>query len=239
MSVPARAMVLAAGLGTRMRPLTDARPKAMVEVSGRTLIDRVLDRLEAAGVTEAVVNVHHHADVLEQHLKTRTAPKIAISDERRALLDSGGGVKKALPLLGTDPFFVLNADTIWIEGFRPNLPALGIMFDPAEMDILLLLAATSGSVGYDGKGDFDADSGGRLSRRTEGRVTPFVYAGAAVMKPDLFAKTPDGPFSLNLLFDRAIEAGRLYGLRLDGLWMHVGTPEAVSDAETAYARSTS
>jgi MurNAc alpha-1-phosphate uridylyltransferase len=236
--VPRRAMVLAAGLGTRMRPLTDTRPKAMVEVAGRMLIDRVLDRLEKAGVEEAVVNVHHHADPLEQHLKARKAPKIKISDERGALLDSGGGVKNALPLLGKDPFFVLNADTIWIEGFKPNLPSLGNSFDPSRMDILLLLAVTSGSVGYDGKGDFDADSEGRLTRRAEGYVTPFVYAGAAVMKPELFANTPDGPFSLNLLFDRAIEAGRLYGLRLDGLWMHVGTPEAVTEAEAAYARST-
>jgi MurNAc alpha-1-phosphate uridylyltransferase len=236
--VPTRAMVLAAGLGMRMRPLTDTRPKAMVEVSGRMLIDRVLDRLEKAGVSEVVVNIHHHADLLEKHLKARKAPKIEISDERGALLDSGGGVKKALPLLGKEPFFVLNADTIWIEGFKPNLPALGKMFDPAKMDVLLLLAATSGSVGYDGKGDFDADSEGRLTRRSEGFVTPFVYAGAAILKPDLFANTPDEPFSLNFLFDRAIEAGRLYGLRLDGLWMHVGTPEAVAEAETAYARST-
>jgi MurNAc alpha-1-phosphate uridylyltransferase len=230
-------MVLAAGLGIRMRPLTDTRPKAMVEVAGRTLIDRVLDRLEKAGVDEAVVNVHHHADLLEKHLKARKAPKIKISDERGALLDSGGGVKKALPLLGKEAFFVLNADTIWIENVRPNLPALAALFDPAKMDILLLLAATSGSVGYDGKGDFDADSEGRLTRRTEGRITPFVYAGAAIMKPELFADTPEGPFSLNLLFDRAIEAGRLYGLRLDGLWMHVGTPDAVSEAEAAYVKS--
>jgi N-acetyl-alpha-D-muramate 1-phosphate uridylyltransferase len=236
--VPGRAMVLAAGLGTRMRPLTDTRPKAMVEVAGRTLIDRVLDRLEKSGVGDVVVNVHHHADVLENHLQARNRPKIAISDERGALLDSGGGVKKALPLLGKDPFFVLNADTIWIEGFKPNLPSLGRSFDPARMDILLLLAATSASTGYDGKGDFDADSEGRLTRRTEGRITPFVYAGAAVMNAGLFSNTPDGPFSLNLLFNRAIGARRLYGLRLDGLWMHVGTPEAVAEAETAYARST-
>ncbi|BCJ92116.1 mannose-1-phosphate guanylyltransferase [Terrihabitans soli] len=237
-SVPSRAMVLAAGLGTRMRPLTDKKPKAMVEVSGRALIDRVLDRLEKSGVENVIVNVHHHADLLEKHLTARKAPKITISDERSALLDSGGGVKKALPFLGKEPFFVLNADTIWIESVRPNLPALGWAFDPARMDMLLLIAATSGSLGYDGKGDFDADSEGRLTRRTEGRITPFVYAGAAVMSPDIFAKTPDGKFSLNLLFDRAIDSGRLYGLRLDGLWMHVGTPEAVTEADTAYARST-
>lgn len=237
MSAPTKAMILAAGLGTRMRPLTDDKPKAMVEVSGRPLIDRVLGRLEKAGVSEVVVNVHHHADILEKYLKSRTVPKIVISDERDALLDSGGGVKKALPLLGKEPFFVLNADTIWIENVRPNLPALAAFFDPARMDILLLLAATSSSLGYDGKGDFDADSEGRLTRRTEGRITPFVYAGAAIMKPELFANTPDGPFSLNLLFDRAIETGRLYGLRLDGLWMHVGTPDAVTEAEAAYVKS--
>jgi MurNAc alpha-1-phosphate uridylyltransferase len=236
MSAPKRAMILAAGLGTRMRPLTDNKPKAMVDVAGRTLIDRVLDRLEKAGVSAVVVNVHHHADLLEQHLKARTVPKIVISDERGSLLDSGGGVKKALPLLGTEPFLLMNADTIWIEAVRPNLPALGAMFDAAKMDILLLLAATSGSLGYDGKGDFDADAHGRLTRRTEGRITPFVYAGAAILKPEIFKDTPDGPFSLNRLFDRAIEAETLYGLRLDGLWMHVGTPDAVTEAETAYAR---
>jgi MurNAc alpha-1-phosphate uridylyltransferase len=239
MSAPKKAMVLAAGLGTRMRPLTDSKPKAMVEVAGRTLIDRVIGRLEKAGLEEVVVNVHHHADLLEKHLKARKTPAIKISDERGALLDSGGGVKKALPLLGKEPFFLMNADTIWIESVRPNLPALAAMFDPAKMDILLLLAATSGSLGYDGKGDFDADSEGRLTRRTEGRITPFVYAGAAIIKPELFKAAPDGPFSLNLLFDRAIEAQKLYGLRLDGLWMHVGTPDAVTEAEAAYARSSS
>jgi MurNAc alpha-1-phosphate uridylyltransferase len=232
-----RAMVLAAGLGTRMQPLTDTRPKAMVEVAGRTLIDRVIDRLEAAGVGTVIVNLHHHADLLEKHLKARKTPKIVFSDERAKLLDSGGGVKKALPLLGAQPFFLMNADTIWIKGLRPNLPALAAMFDPAQMDILLLIAPSAGSLGYDGKGDFNADAEGRLTRRDEGRIAPFVYAGAAVLTPALFAETPDGPFSLNLLFDRAAEAGRLFGLRLDGLWMHVGTPEAVADAENAYAKS--
>ena len=237
MSAPRRAMVLAAGLGTRMKPLTDTGPKAMIEVAGHKLIDRVLDRLEQADVQTVVVNVHHHADTLEAHLRTRKTLKIEISDERGALLDSGGGVKKTLPLLGQEPFFVMNADTIWIEGFKPNLPALGAAFDPEKMDALLLLAATSGSRGYDGQGDFSADADGRLARREEGTVTPFVYAGAAVFSPSAFQDTPDGPFSLNLLFDRAIAAGRLYGLRLDGLWMHVGTPEAVAEAEAVYANS--
>jgi MurNAc alpha-1-phosphate uridylyltransferase len=237
-SAPRHAMVLAAGLGTRMKPLTDKTPKPLVAVAGRTLIDRVLDRLQDAGAETVVVNVHHHADLMEKHLKTRKKPKIEISDERGALLDSGGGVKKALPLLGKEPFYIINSDTIWIEGFRPNLPALGAAFDVTKMDALLLMAATSGSRGYDGPGDFSADADGRLIRRAEGQVTPFVYAGAAVLRPELFKGTPDGRFSLNLLFDRAIEAGRLFGLRLDGLWLHVGTPEAIADAEACYAKST-
>lgn len=237
MTFPRSAMVLAAGLGTRMRPLTDTRPKPLVEVAGRALVDHVLDRLADAGVRQAVVNVHHHAGMLEAHLGHRRSPKIAISDERAALLNSGGGVKKALPLLGRGPFFTINADTIWIEGCRPNLARLGDAFDPKRMDILLLLAPTASSVGYDGMGDFLMAPDGTLQRRRERQITPFVFAGAAVMSPSLFADTPDGPFSLNLLFDRAIEAGRLHGLRLDGLWMHVGTPEAVREAEACYALS--
>lgn len=237
MSTPRRAMVLAAGLGTRMQPLTNSIPKAMVEVAGRTLIDRVIDRLEQAGVHTVIVNVHHHADALERHLRTRNFPHIEISDERRQLLDSGGGVKRALNLLGGEPFFVMNADTLWIEGFRPNLPALGEAFDAKKMDAMLLIAATTGSRGYDGNGDFNADAEGRLTRREEGKIASFVYAGAAVFSPHVFSNTPEGSFSLNLLFDRAVENRRLYGLRLDGLWMHVGTPDAISDAETAYANS--
>lgn len=231
------AMVLAAGLGTRMRPLTDTLPKPLVEVAGRTLIDRVLDRLEQAGVETAVVNMHHHADRLEAHLKARQKPRLNVSDERGALLDSGGGVRKALPQLGPGPFFVINADTIWIEGLKPNLPALAAAFDPERMDALLLLAATASSCGYDGRGDFSAEADGTLRRRAEGQITPFVYAGALVTTPHFFADTPGGPFSLNLLFDRAIERGRLYGVRLDGLWMHVGTPDAIAEAEACYARS--
>jgi len=239
MKTPARAMVLAAGLGTRMRPVTERIPKPLVDVAGRALIDHVLDRLAEAGITTAVVNVHHHADLLESHLETRKAPKIVVSDEREKLLDSGGGVKKALKLLGSDPFFVINADTIWIEGFSPNLRRLADAFDPDHMDGLLLLAATATSVGYEGKGDFRLAPEGKLTRRGEREVTPFVYAGAAILRPELFKDTPDGPFSLNLLFDRAIERGRLFGLRLDGLWMHVGTPEAIAEAEACYAKSAS
>jgi MurNAc alpha-1-phosphate uridylyltransferase len=229
-------MVLAAGLGTRMRPLTDTLPKPLVKVAGTALIDHVLDRLADAGVGKAVVNVHHMADQIEAHLKGRTRPQIAISDERDLLLDTGGGVVKALPLLGTQPFFHMNSDTVWIEGVTPNLPRLAAQFTD-EMDILLLLASTTASIGYEGRGDFVMAPDGRLSRRPEREVAPFVYAGAAMMRPALFADAPQGKFSLNRMFDRAREAGRLYGLRLEGTWMHVGAPEAIRAAEAAISES--
>jgi len=232
-----RAMVLAAGLGTRMRPLTDTLPKPLVPVAGKALIDHVLDRLADAGVTKAVVNVHHMADAIEQHLKGRTRPTIEISDERGELLDTGGGVVKALKALGDAPFFHVNSDTIWIEGVTPNLGRLAAMFDPAEMDAVVLLAATATSIGYEGRGDFAMAPDGRLKRRAEREVTPFVYAGAAVLSPGLFADAPKGAFSLNKLFDRAIETGRLFGLRLEGTWMHVGTPAAIKAAEAAILES--
>lgn len=233
-----KAMVLAAGKGTRMRPLTDTRPKPLVEVAGRTLIDRVLDRVAEAGIPDAIVNVHHHADMLERHVLARGgAPRIHVSDERDALLETGGGTRRALPLLGPDPFIAINADTIWIEGIRPNLMRLMEGFDPERMDCLLLVAATSASVGYEGIGDFLMDKDGRLGRRPERLVSPFVYAGAGVFAPRLFEGTPEGAFSLNLIFDKAAEAGRLFGLRLDGIWMHVGTPEAIAEAEFAIHRS--
>jgi MurNAc alpha-1-phosphate uridylyltransferase len=235
--VPRRAMVLAAGLGARMRPLTNTMPKPLVQVGGKALIDHVLDRLAAAGVETAVVNVHYLADQIERHLAGRRAPKIVISDERNTLLDTGGGVVKALPHLGAAPFFHLNADTIWIDGVKPNLVRLAETFDPARMDVLLLLAAASNSVGYAGRGDFAMAPDGTLSRRLEREVVPFVYAGVAVLNPALFGETPSGAFSLNRLFDRAIEAGRLHGLRLEGVWMHVGTPEAIAAAEAAILAS--
>jgi N-acetyl-alpha-D-muramate 1-phosphate uridylyltransferase len=235
--IPRTAMVLAAGLGTRMRPLTDAKPKALVAVGGKALIDNVLDRLAAAGVTSAVVNVHHFADQIERHLAPRRVPEIVISDERGMLLDTGGGVVKALPLLGAAPFFHLNSDTIWIDGVKSNLIRLAEGFDADRMDALLLLAATSASVGYAGRGDFAMGPDGRLRRRLEREVVPFVYAGVAILNPALFADAPPGAFSLNLLFDWAIEAGRLYGLRLEGVWMHVGTPDAIGAAEAAILAS--
>jgi MurNAc alpha-1-phosphate uridylyltransferase len=231
-------MVLAAGLGERMRPLTATRPKPLIEVADKALIDHMLDRLVEAGVETAVVNVHYFAEQIERHLAARTAPRIVISDERGALLDTGGGVVKALPLLGEAPFFHCNADTIWIDGVAPNLTRLADTFDAGAMDALLLLASTSGSIGYSGRGDFTMAADGRLTRRVERGVTPFVYAGAAILAPALFAGAPQGAFSLNRLFDRAIEHGRLYGLRLDGVWMHVGTPDAIAQAEAAIRAST-
>ena len=228
-------MVLAAGHGARMRPLTDRIPKPLIEVGGKALIDHVLDRLAAAGVEQAVVNVHHLADKIEDHLAGRRSPRILISDERAQLLDTGGGVVKALPLLGEAPFFHVNSDTIWIDGVRPNLERLAEAFEATRMDALLLLAPAAGSVGYAGRGDFAMAPDGRLTRRGEREVVPFVYAGAAILTPALFAEAPAGPFSLTRLFGRAHEAGRLHGLRLEGIWMHVGTPDAIALAEAALA----
>lgn len=235
--LPRRAMVLAAGLGQRMRPLTDRTPKPLIKVRGRPLIDHVLDRLAAVGVQVAVVNVHHCADQLEHHLAARREPQIIISDERQALMGTGGGAAKALPALGSVPFFHVNSDSIWIEGVTPNLMRLASAFEPDSMDALLLLAPTAGSIGYEGRGDFAVASDGRLEPRLEREVVPFVYAGAAILSPALFADAPSGAFGLSLLFDRAARAGRLHGLRLEGVWMHVGSPEAIAEAEAAILAS--
>jgi MurNAc alpha-1-phosphate uridylyltransferase len=234
---PKRAMILAAGLGKRMRPITVTTPKPLVEVGGRALIDRVLDRLERAGVDEVVVNVHYLADLVGVHVARRSQPAIVISDERDRLLDTGGGIAKALPKLGRAPFYVMNSDSFWIEGARPNLDWLAAGWRDDRMDALLLVAATVRTIGYSGRGDFRMDPAGRLVRRPEREVVPFVYAGAAILHPRLFADAPQDAFSLNLLFDRAMEAGRLYGVRLDGLWLHVGTPEAIGEAELTIADS--
>ena len=230
-STPRTAMVLAAGLGTRMRPLTDTKPKPLVPVAGKPLIDHVLDRLADAGVERAVVNVHYLADALERHLASRQRPQIVISDERGSLLGTGGGIAKALPQLGDAPFFLVNSDTLWLDGVKPNFIRLADAFDAAAMDALLLLASATGSVGYEGRGDFAMASDGRLQRRGERDVVPFVYAGAAILSPALFAAAPTGAFPLTHLFDRAGDQGRLFGLRLEGVWMHVGTPDAVTAAE--------
>jgi MurNAc alpha-1-phosphate uridylyltransferase len=233
--MPKSAVVLAAGLGTRMRPYNGHVPKPLVTVGGKSLIDYGLDRLAEAGVERAVVNVHHLADALERHLAVRNKPRIVISDERGELLGTGGGIAKALPQLGDAPFFLINSDTFWLDGVKPNFARLADAYDATEMDALLLLAPTAGSIGYAGRGDFTMLPDGRLRRRAEQEVVPFIYAGAAVLSPALFADAPAGAFSLTLLFDRAAAAGRLFGLRIEGLWMHVGTPEAVAAAELALA----
>ncbi len=239
--VPKTAMVLAAGLGVRMKPLTDTKPKPLIEVAGKTLLDHALDRLAAAGVETAVVNVHHFADALERHLKARKQPRIVISDERSALLDTGGGIGKALQWLepqrlGSAPFLLMNSDSLWLEGTASNLKRLGRAFDAARMDALLLLAPSAGAIGYRGLGDYEMDAQGKLHRRGEQERAPLVYAGAAVLAPRLFAGAPAGAFSLTRLFDRAEAEGRLHGLALEGMWMHVGSPEAIGAAEEVMRR---
>jgi len=233
--MPTSAIVLAAGLGTRMRPYNGHVPKPLVQIGGKSLIDYSLDRLADAGVERAVVNVHHLADALERHLATRRRPRIVISDERGELLGTGGGIAKALPELGAAPFFLVNSDTVWLDGVKPNFARLAEAFDAAAMDALLLLAPTTESIGYVGRGDFAMLPDGRLRPRAEREVVPFVYAGAAILAPALFADAPAGPFPLTVLFDHAGANGRLFGLRLEGVWMHVGTPEAVAAAEAALA----
>lgn len=234
---PTAAMVLAAGTGMRMRPITNNIPKPLIRVFGKALIDHGLDALSKAAVSKAVVNVHHFPEQMESHLNDRASPRVTISNERDTLLDSGGGVAKALPELGTKPFYLLNADSFWLEGANPNLQLLCEGWRDDEMDILLLLSSLSNCVGYDGKGDFTMDPEGRLNRRCEREIAPFAYCGAAILHPRIFKTVPDGAFSLNLLFDRAIEENRLFGIRMGGLWLHVGTPAAINEAEMAIAKS--
>jgi len=234
---PDKAMVLAAGLGLRMRPLTEQMPKPLVSVAGRPLLDHVLDKLGDAGVSEAVVNVHYLPDQIIKHIAGRKKPRVIISDERDGTFGTGGGVVKALPLLGEAPFFHLNADTLWIDGVRPNLTRLAEAFEPARMDILLLMAPTASSIGYEGNGDYAMLPDGALRKRKEHQVVPFVYAGVAIISPAVFAGAPKGEFSLTKMFDAANERERLFGLRLDGTWMHVGTPDAIGAAEEAFLES--
>jgi N-acetyl-alpha-D-muramate 1-phosphate uridylyltransferase len=234
--LPTKAIVFAAGLGTRMRPLTDRVPKPLIAVAGKPLIDHALDRLALAGVRIAIVNVHHLAGQVEAHLANRESPLIVISDERSKLLDQGGGILKALPLLGPEPFFIANTDAFWIEGPADNLRRLAMAWDPERMDILLLVAAITASVGIDSLGDFHMSPIGRLTQRSEYEVAPFVYTGFGIVKPSLFETATSDVFPLAPFFFAAAKARRLFGQRLDGLWLHVGTPEAISDAEREMAR---
>jgi MurNAc alpha-1-phosphate uridylyltransferase len=232
---PKRAMVLAAGIGNRMRPLTDSRPKPLVEVAKRALIDYNLDRLAAAKIATAVVNLHHFADLLEAHLRTRAAPKIEFSNERALLLDTGGGIANALPLLGAAPFFLVNSDSLWLEKVS-NLARLAGAFDPARMDAMLLLARPENTVGYEGRGDYFLEANGLLRRRAADEHAPLTYAGGALLSPALLKDAPAGAFPLLPFFDRAQAKGRLFGLELDGLFLHVGTPAAIALAEDAIRR---
>ena len=236
--MPKTAMVFAAGLGARMRPITDTLPKPLVEVAGQTLIDHCLDRFARNGVERAIVNVHWLADKIEAHLASRTEPRIVVSDERALLLDQGGGIKRILPLLGEAPFFLCNTDAFWIEGPRSNLRRLADLFDPERMDAALLVASTAGAVGVDWPGDFTMSADGRLETREARRVAPFVYTGVGIIKPQLFAGETAEVFRLAPYFHDAARKGRLFGLRLDGLWLHVGRPESIREAERAIDRST-
>ncbi|WP_157014289.1 nucleotidyltransferase family protein [Mesorhizobium xinjiangense] len=233
--LPSTAMVLAAGRGLRMRPITETLPKPLVPVAGRPLIDWGLDSLAAAGVARAVVNVHHLGEQVAAHVGSRKRPEVTVSDERDELLDSAGGIVKALPLLGSEPFFVLNADTFWVADNGANLPALADAWDEGRMDILLMLAEPGQATGHTGKTDFLRDETGRLVRAA-GAGSGSIYAGAAIVHPRIFAGATAQPHSLNLYFDRAIAAGRLFGLPMQGAWITVGTPDGLAAAEAAIAR---
>ncbi len=224
------AMVLAAGLGTRMRPLTDDRPKPLLELDGRSLLDHALDRLAAAGVTQAVVNAHWRGEQIAAAMARRADPRIHLQAEE-TLLETGGGVARALPVLGSAPFAVVNGDAFWLDGPTPALARLAAAFDPAEMDALLLMVRTTQVEGVVGKGDFLLDPVGRMRRPKEREIAPYLYAGVQILNPALFEGAPDGAFSLNRLYDRAMEAGRLYGLVHDGVWFHLSTPEDLRNAE--------
>jgi N-acetyl-alpha-D-muramate 1-phosphate uridylyltransferase len=230
-------MIMAAGLGLRMRPLTNDRPKPLIPVAGKPLIDHALDRLVAAGVEMAVVNLHYRGDMLRAHLDKRRDIEIRYSDESEVVLDTGGGVVQALPHFEGEPFFVLNSDSIWVEGYSSALPTLARLWDESRMDALLLLAAMVSSLGYEGwRGDFRLSATGHVSRVVDRTISPFAFPGVQIVHPRLFDNPPAKIFSTNVMWDRAIAKERLYGARLDGVWLHVGSPQARDDAEEFLAR---
>lgn len=231
---PRQAMLLAAGLGIRMRPITDRMPKPLIQIGGRSLLERILDKLAAAGVSDVVVNAHYLPEQIVGHLADRSAPRVRISRESERL-ETGGGVVKALPMLGTEPFFVINGDVLWRDGAVPTLEALAAAWDAARMDALLLVQSTATAIGYDGPGDFDVCDDGRLCRRAERPSAPFLFAGVQILHPRLCADAPAPPFSLNVLYDRAIAAGRAFAHVHDGGWCHVGTPADIAAAEAFVA----
>ena len=226
------AMVLAAGLGKRMRPLTATQPKPLVRVAGKPLIDHALDRVAEAGIARAVVNVHYLADALEAHVTARAAPMIAVSDEREQLLETGGGMARALPLL-PDPFFCINSDNIWLDGPKDAFHDLSDAWDAGRMDALLALVPHRGAHNFRGKGDFSMDATGRILRRGSGRIAPFIFTGIQLVSHRLLREAPEGPVSTNVLWDRAIAEGRLYGVAFTGQWFEVGTPAAIPATEAA------
>ncbi|CCQ72588.1 nucleotidyltransferase family protein [Magnetospira sp. QH-2] len=227
-------MVLAAGLGLRMRPITETLPKPLVRVAGRTMLDHAIDRMIEGGVGNVVVNMHYLPEQVESHMAGRDDLAVTLSDERGQLLETGGGVAKALPYLDDGSgsgFFVANSDTLLLNGPIPALARMGEVWDPDNMDALLLVHLSAHAFGYDGVGDFLVDPVGRLERRPEGEVAPFLFTGVQILHPRLFSNVPEGPFSLNLLYDRAIESGRAFGIVHDGEWFHVGTPDALNEVE--------
>ncbi len=230
-----RAMILAAGLGTRMAPLTLETPKPLIKLADKALIDHAIDRLVAGGVNFIVVNVHYKAEQIIQHVERRRAQQgdveIVISDEREELLDTGAGVAKALPLFENEPFFTYNSDSLWVEGMGTSLTRLQTRWNPETMDALMLLAPCASAIGYDGRGDFEMDPWGRLKRRPEMNIAPFVWTGVQIVQSSLFRNAPQGRYSINRQWDRALNAGRLWGVRLDGVWIHVGTPQGLEEAE--------
>jgi len=232
--VPHTAMIMAAGLGKRMRPLTATRPKPLVEVSGKALLDHVLDKLRAAGVGRVVVNVHYLADALEAHLATRgQGLEVVISDERKLLMETGGGLVKAAPLIDCDPFLALNSDNLWIDGPADTIKLLASQWDDSKMDALLLLVPQARALGHKGMGDFHMDRAGRIRRRQRSYVAPFVFTGIQIVSKRLLRDAPGGPFSTNILWDRAIEEGRAFGAVHQGLWFDVGTPQSIPFTEAA------
>jgi MurNAc alpha-1-phosphate uridylyltransferase len=233
-NTPKTAMILAAGFGKRLRPITDHTPKPLVEVAGRSLLERILDHLAAVGVEKVVINLHHLGDAIEERLAGLKSPQIVFSHEAE-ILETGGGVKQALPELGSEPFYVINGDVCWLDGLTPALQRLAEFWDPEAADVLLLLQPIASAVGYEGwRGDYFMTPGGRLRRRTERNVAPFLFSGVQILKPEVFKDCGDGPFSLNLIYDKAEELDRLWGLRHDGEWFHVGTARALSDVEAVF-----
>ncbi len=231
--VPSKAMVLAAGRGTRMAPLTDTTPKPLIPVGGKPILDRILDGLEKAGVARAVINSHHLADAVAGHVAARHAPEITVIRED-SILETGGGVRNALPSLGSDPFFVINGDSVFLDGLRDTLHRFADAWRSDDMDILLLLYPFARVLGWHGLGDYAMDPLGRLKRRSERHVAPYAYMGVSIVHPRIFKGAPDGAFSMNVLYDRAESEGRLFGALHDGLWYHISTPADLERANTRF-----